>query len=86
MKINKNPFVTEKYLENDLFIVLDNRAYILTGTTPFIWKTIGQGIKREELLERILEEYNVEERKAAKDLDKILMELSSINAIESIEG
>jgi hypothetical protein len=85
MKIIKNPFVVEKYQGEDLYLILDNNVHILTGITPFIWEKIGPGISRKELLEIILDEYDVVEKKADKDLSKVLKKLKFINVLESID-
>lgn len=73
--LEKNPFVTEKYQGNDLFLIYNDKVHILTGIAPFIWESIGEGSSREFLLEKILNNYDVKINKAEKDLEKIIKKL-----------
>ena len=73
--LEKNPFVTEKYQDSNLFLIYNNKVHILTGIAPFIWESIRNGISREYLLAEILNNYDVKEKKAEKDLEKIIKKL-----------
>lgn len=73
--LEKNPFVTEKYQDNDLFLIYNDKVHILTGIAPFIWESIGEGSSKEFLLEKILNNYDVKINKAKKDLEKIIKKL-----------
>lgn len=79
--IEKNPFVTEKYQDNNLFLIYNNKAYILTGIAPFIWENIGVGSTREKLLSTILLNFDVKPKKADKDLEKIIKKFNKIGVI-----
>lgn len=82
MKIIKNPFVVEKYQSRELFIVFDNKVYLLKNVSLFIWSTLEQGISEEQLLDKLVEEYEISKSKAAKDLAKFLSKMESIHVIE----
>lgn len=80
--IQKNPFAIEKYRGKGLYIVFNDSIYYMDGTSKFIWEQIGFGIKYNELLDILLNEYEVEYKKAKKDLDKLLKKLKKIKLLE----
>jgi hypothetical protein len=79
--IEKNPFVTEKYQDNNLFLIYNNKVHILTGIAPFIWENIGVGSTKENLLSAILVNFEVKPKKANKDLEKIIKKFERIGVI-----
>ncbi|WP_342475271.1 PqqD family protein [Weizmannia sp. FSL K6-0777] len=82
MIINKNPFAAMKKLEDEYYIICNNKVFLLEGISPFIWDNIEDGVTLENLLEKILNEYDVSEKKARKDLEKIIARLEKIGAID----
>lgn len=79
--LEKNPFVTEKYQGNNLFLIYNSRVHLLTGVAPFIWECIGSGISKGQLLVEILNNYDVKEKKAEKDLEKIIKKLLTMGVL-----
>ena len=56
----------------------DFRGYVqLNETAAFLWEQLQQGRTREELLQALVDTYEVDEATAARDLDNCLEFLSS---------
>ena len=53
----------------------------LNETGAFLWRLLEQGATREMLLERMQEEYEVDEQTASRDLDIFLEKLRSTGAL-----
>jgi len=56
-------------------------AIILDDVSAFIWEKLTTPITRSELIRCILEEYNVEEETAAKDLDELIEEFRKMDVL-----
>lgn len=54
----------------------------LSESGAFLWKILEKGADREELIARILEEYEVDEATAAADIDRFLMRLREADLLE----
>lgn len=82
MKI-KDGFVLKKVAGNDVVVptgaatVDFNGMLTLNETAAFLFKKLQGGIERDELVEALLSEYDVDEETAAEHVDKF---------IEKIEG
>lgn len=54
----------------------------LNETGAFLWKQVEQGASRDELLNSLLETYEVEREKAEQDVDKFISVLQQNNFVE----
>jgi len=73
--------------ENITYRIIDNEAvvlnletgqyYSLNETGTFIWKLLGKGINRDDLINRIAEEFEIDKRSAANDVKPLLKDLLS---------
>ena len=54
----------------------------LSETGAFIWKLLEKGADREELIAKMLEEYDVDEATAAADIDRFVGKLSDADLLE----
>ncbi len=54
----------------------------LNETGAFLFERLQKGAEREELLQALLEEYNVTPEKAAADLDIFLKKVSDADVLE----
>lgn len=54
----------------------------LNETGAFLWKLVEQGASRDELLNSLLETYEVEREKAEQDVDKFISVLQQNNFVE----
>ena len=59
-----------------------NGLFFLSGIGEFIWDRLEQAQSREEILSAILEEYDVQEADARKDLDAFFDKLKSFEIID----
>lgn len=54
----------------------------LNGVGAFIWRMLENGATKEELLEAVLNEYDVDAETASKDIDRYLIRLRGEKIIE----
>lgn len=59
-----------------------NGTIVLNAISALVWKLLENPVSREDLLTAILNEYDVEEAVAAKDLDELLEKLKSFDVLE----
>ena len=55
---------------------------LLNELSVFIWKCLQRDTSRQDLLNSILDEYNVDEATAAADLDEILSRMIAYDLID----
>ena len=55
---------------------------VMNDLTAFVWNELQHDVTRSELLKAILEEYDVDQETAAKDLDALLKKLREFEIIE----
>ena len=55
----------------------------LNGTGKFLWEKLLTGAEREELIGALLAEYEVEEARAAADVDAFLATLGELGVLEA---
>jgi hypothetical protein len=81
--------------ENITYRIIDNQAVILnlnTGdyyslneTGTFIWGLIEKGITREDLIDRVLEEYAIDKKDVIRDIKLLLKDLISEKIVKQEE-
>jgi hypothetical protein len=86
MKIRKE--LLKREVGGDVFLVPlgktvydSNGLFVLTELGAFIWDLLPQAETEEEILQNILQEYEVEEATARKDLTKFLDKLRDMNIL-----
>lgn len=57
-------------------------AILMNELSAFVWEQLKVSVSRDELLARILDRYEVEEKTAAADLDALLAEMKRMRIIE----
>ena len=87
MKIKKK--LIKRQIAGDAFLVPigkeiydSNGLFFLSGIGEFIWDNLEKAQSREEILGAILEEYDVQEADARKDLDAFFEKLKSFDIID----
>lgn len=55
----------------------------LSDTAVFLWNLLSDGISYEEIIEKITEDYEIDEQTARKDLDIFLEYLKTNNLLEA---
>lgn len=54
----------------------------LNETGAFLWKSLAEGIEKEELLKKMLAEYDVLESEASKHIDQFIEKLEKSGILE----
>ena len=63
-----------------------NSIYALNETASYVWKHATKGVSDEEIISRLVSEFNVEEPLARQDTQRILSELVAIGALQENAG
>ena len=61
-----------------------NGTVLLNEVSAFIWEKLQKPVSREDLLQAVLDEFDVEEAKAGEDLDALLLKLQGYDLIEDM--
>ncbi|HFQ7505612.1 TPA: PqqD family protein [Streptococcus agalactiae] len=80
--LKKNIFVVEKLDKDVLYLILGQRVFVLNELAIVIWELINQVQSQEELLERIISQYDVPYDKAREDLRETLLFLQKADLIK----
>ena len=87
MKIKKD-FVLKKIAGSYVVVPVRSRAVDFSGiiklteSGAFLWELLENGASREELIEKMLEEYEVDEATAASDIDRFIVKLNGADLLE----
>ncbi len=85
MKLNKN-FITHKSDDKQIMISMDNEKFSgmirSNETAAFIIDMLKEDTTREEIIAKMLNEYNASEELISSDVDKVLSVLRNIGAID----
>ncbi len=87
MKI-KNEFILRKIADSYVVVpvgkmTLDFNGVInLNETGAFLFRILQEGADREELIDRMLEEYNVSRERAAADIDRFIEKVKEADVLE----
>ena len=87
MKIKKN-FILREVAGTFVVVAVGdavkdfNMVINLNKTGAFIWKQLEQGVTKEEIVERLIGEYDVEEQVAKKDVEAFLLKITEANLLE----
>ncbi|MDL2295054.1 PqqD family protein [Ruminococcaceae bacterium OttesenSCG-928-D13] len=55
----------------------------LTGIAPFIWTQMEKDTSREDLLAKVLEEYEVDGAQAGQDIDSLLAKMAELGLLDT---
>ena len=87
MKI-KEGYVLREVARNNIVVPLGDAEVSFKGIMTlndvgtFIWKILENGATKEELLNAVLNEYDVDEETASKDIDRYIIKLRAEKIIE----
>ncbi|MBQ2815158.1 MAG: PqqD family protein [Clostridia bacterium] len=59
-----------------------NGVIMLNGTGAFLWKLLEEGAERDELIKKVLEEYEVDEETATIGVDDFINDIKNANLFE----
>lgn len=89
--IRNNEFVLREIAGESFLIPIGevaakfNGMITLNGMSAFLWKQLENTITEEELVEAILEVYDVEETQATADIHEFLKRMKSFEMISVLE-
>ena len=66
-------------------VALDDRSLQYLSANPagaVLWQALVEGATRQELVGRLLEEFEVDEAVAARDVDSFIVELTRLGLLE----
>ena len=80
MQVRPNPDLSIRKIDNEVFIYDRNRSLIHTfnETGAFLWNAFEQGIEKEEIVKRLVSEYEIDETSAATDMEAFFSTLHSL--------
>ena len=87
MKI-KSDFLIKQIAGNHVVVPVRQRAVDFSGviklseTGAFLWEILADGAERDVLVERLLDEYAVDEATAAADVDRFIEKLREADLLE----
>lgn len=87
MKIKDN-FVLKKIAGSYVVVPVRTRAVDFSGiiklseSGALLWEQLMKGAERDDLIEKLLEEYEVDEPKAAADVDRFIDNLREADLLE----
>lgn len=74
MRYKINPKVAYREIKGEVFIVDTESSFLhkLNETASFIWKCIKKGLEEKEIVENLIDEFDVSYEEAKKDLVEFL--------------
>ncbi len=63
----------------------DKNYYRLNETAAFVWKAIENGSRRDEILTQIADEFEVAERDACREVDRLLSDFADRGLISVVD-
>lgn len=87
MKVKKD-FILRKIADSYVVVPVGRQTLDFNGiinlneTGAFLFKILQDGAERDELVEKLLEEYNVAPEKAAADIDRFIKKVKDADVLE----
>lgn len=87
MKLKKN-FILREVAGTFLVVAVGdavkdfNKAINLNSTGAFLWKQLENEVTEEELIDKLLEEYEIDRETAKKDISGFLQRLREANLLD----
>lgn len=84
----KNDFILKKIAGSYVVIPVRQQAVDFSGiiklseTGAFLWQLLETGAERDELVEKLVESYLVDEATASADVDRFIKKLSEVGLLE----
>ena len=81
MKVNKN-FVVRQIADEYIIVPIGEAVINFNGMVTvnevgkFIWQQLYEDLAQDELLQRIIQEYDIDEQTAAEDMEEFLEKLN----------
>jgi hypothetical protein len=85
MALRRNPDVIAKRLDEATVLVHipTNRIFELNETGTRIWEMLGQGLDANRIVQKLIEEFDVEDVQAADQVNYLLVQLQNEGLLAS---
>lgn len=87
MRINKSRNIASRVINNEAYIVVPGQSmlYRLNEVGTFIWEILKEdGIEKNEIINKVKEEYDVSVLRAKKDIDEFISNLMKKGILDKI--
>ena len=84
----KNGFVLRKVVDEQILMPVGdnigqfNGTVLMNDVSSFVWEKLQEPVTKEELLQAVLSEFEVDEETASRDLDELLEKFAGLGIIE----
>ena len=84
----KNGFVLRKVVDEQILMPVGdnigqfNGTVLMNDVSAFVWEMLQEPVTKEELLQAVLSEFEVDEETASRDLDELLEKFAGLGIIE----
>ncbi len=84
----KNGFVLRKVVDEQILMPVGdnigqfNGTVLMNDVSAFVWEKMQEPVTKEELLQAVLSEFEVDEETASRDLDELLEKFTGLGIIE----
>ncbi|MBR0160176.1 MAG: PqqD family protein [Oscillospiraceae bacterium] len=84
----KNGFVLRKVVDEQILMPVGdnigqfNGTVLMNDVSAFVWEKLQEPVTKEELLQAVLSEFEVDEETASRDLDELLEKFAGLGIIE----
>ena len=84
----KNGFVLRKVVDEQILMPVGdnigqfNGTVLMNDVSAFVWEKLQKPVTKEELLQAVLSEFEVDEETASRDLDELLEKFAGLGIIE----
>ena len=59
-----------------------NGTVLLNAVSAFVWEKLQEPVSKEELLQAVVNEFEIDEETASRDLDELLEKFAGLGIIE----
>ena len=84
----KTGFVLRKVVDEQILMPIGdnigqfNGTVLMNDVSGFVWEKLQEPVTKEELLQAVLSEFEVDEETASRDLDELLEKFAGLGIIE----
>ena len=84
----KTGFVLRKVVDEQILMPVGdnigqyNGTVLMNDVSAFVWEKLQEAATKEELLQAVLSEFEVDEETASRDLDELLEKFAGLGIIE----
>ncbi|MBN1578965.1 MAG: PqqD family protein [Chitinispirillaceae bacterium] len=86
MKFQLSPGLSMRKIDGEVFIYDRNKSLIHTfnETGALMWEAFEKGLEKKEMMERLLDAYDIDASTASADFDAFFSTLQTLGMVESV--